>query len=321
MSEFKCLMNRRDFLKAASLGGLTILSACYDDGDKVIDLMPTQPGEDYLKNIVGQPHDTLPTKLNVAKFEYVGDFQFEPTKVETVRPDLFNPGYFSLFDVLAHLADEGKIDLTYHFDAEMDTNVIDNLNGSSNWWYQVWYDGGWPERSFHRMDYYPVKEKMRIAFSRIDPSELESRYKIWRTEVTRRTANGGKIIIPEVQIRDKGNDSIWTFENVKVKPHNLRPDFFVKGTVTAADVIMSLGDISEITYQMLWYDNIGDAEIKNYYVEGINNRTHSGMCGFVYELGEKDTIRGNHIHVTPDIRIIQSPGYVLFFWIKLGPCT
>jgi hypothetical protein len=320
MSEFKDLMNRRNFLKTASLGCLTLLSACNEDGNKIADLLAAQSGE-CLETIVGRPHDTRLTKLNVAKIDGVGDFQFDPTQVETVRPDLFNLGYFSLFDLLVHLADKGKIEMKYHFDAEMDTNIIDDLNGSPNWWYQVWYNGGWPEKSFHRMDYYPVKDKMRIALKKIEPGELERRREVWRTEVARRDANGGKIIVPEVQIRDKDNDNLWTFENVEVKPHDLRPDFFVEGTVTAADIIMSLGDIGKITYQMLWYDNIGNAEIKNYYVECINNRIHSGMCGFVYEVGEEDTIRGNHIHVTPDIRILQSPGYALFYWIKLGPCS
>ena len=289
MSEFNCCINRRDFLKAASLGGLTLLSACYDNGEKVAGLLSQADGPCLENTIVGQPHDTLPTQQNVADIEDVGAFQFNPTEIETVRPDLFNQGYFSLFDVLVHLAQEGKIDLAYHFDTKMDTNVIDHLNGLPNWWYSVWYSGGWPEGSVHRMDYYPVKDKMHIAFKKINPSELELRQEIWRTEVTRRQANGGQIIIPEVQIRDGDNDNVWTFENVEVKPHNLRPDIFVRDTLTAADVIMSLGDMGDITYQMLWYDNIGNAEIKNYYVECINNRIHSGMCGFVYELGEKNT--------------------------------
>jgi len=303
----------------ALLGCLTIFSTCYDDGNEAINLI-TGPDGSCLENaIVGQPHDSQPTEPNVAQIENIGNFQFNPTEVETVRSDLFNPGYFSLFDVLVHLADKGKMDLKYHFDAEMDTNVIDDLNGSSNWWYSVWYSGGWPESSVHRMDYYPVKDKMRIAFRKIDQGGLERRQEIWRTEVDRRAANGGKIIVPEVQIR-YNKDEVWTFEDVEVTPHNLRSDFFVDGTITAADVIMSLGDMGKITYQMLWYENIGSAQIKNYYVECINGHTHSGMCGFVYELGEKG-IRGNHIHVTPDIRILQSPEYVLFYWIELGPCS
>ncbi len=48
-----------------------------------------------------QGEDTIPTEL--AQVE-VGseEFVFDPTEVETIRPDLFNPGFFSTFDVLVH---------------------------------------------------------------------------------------------------------------------------------------------------------------------------------------------------------------------------
>jgi hypothetical protein len=34
----------------------------------------------------------------------IGDkiFTFDPIEVESVRPDLFNSGYFSMFDILVH---------------------------------------------------------------------------------------------------------------------------------------------------------------------------------------------------------------------------
>ena len=54
-------------------------------------------------------------------------------------------------------------------------------------------------------------------------------------------------------------------------------------------------------------------------IESLNGNTHSGACGFVYELGEQGQ-RGNHVHITPDMRVIRSPEYVFFFWIRLGFC-
>ncbi|UCE28130.1 MAG: hypothetical protein JSW52_05120 [Candidatus Coatesbacteria bacterium] len=269
-------------------------------------------------SIVGDPHDTKPKLPNVVHVQDVGDFGFNPADVATVRPDIFNQGYFSLFDLLVHLDERGDINLAYHFDEDMDTHVIDSLNGEPSWWYQVWYDGGWPEQSVHRIDYYPVKDKMHISFQKVEEDYLDQRYDIWRTEVERRRANDRAIIVPEVRIRHFTDE--WKFHDVEVTPHNLRYDMFREGVITAADVIMSLGDAGDITYSMLWYENIGDAEIKNYYVECINDFKHSGMCGFVYELGEEDDPAGNHIHVTPDIRVLMSPEYVYFFWIELGPC-
>ena len=109
-------------------------------------------------------------------------------------------------------------------------------------------------------------------------------------------------------------------ENVEITAHNVRDDHFVSDVVTAVDVILTLADMGEISYELKWYEHIGNAIVKNYYVERINDDAHSGMCGFVYEIGETGERSGNHIHITPDLRVMQSPEYVLFFWIELGPC-
>ncbi|MCP4229959.1 MAG: hypothetical protein GY771_07390 [bacterium] len=281
-------------------------ASCVDSNELV-------PGDDYTP-----PSDTVPSEVNSLTIEEFGDFKFDPTRVETVRPDLFNPGYMSLFDLLVYLSDRGDVELTYHFDEEMDTHVIDDLNGFDDWWYEVWYDGGWREISVHRMDYYPVKDKMHIEFYRESEGAIQKRFTIWKKEVRRRAENGGKVIIPEVTIRK--DDDVLVFENVEVTPHGIRSDMFVEGTVTAVDIIMSLGDRGEIEYKLEWYEHIGQVEVKDYFVEEINGYDHSGKCGFVYEVGEDETQAGNHIHVMTDIRVLHSPNYALFFWIELGSC-
>ncbi|MBA7525844.1 hypothetical protein ES705_18002 [subsurface metagenome] len=109
------------------------------------------------------------------------------------------------------------------------------------------------------------------------------------------------------------------YQNVTVTPHNLRNDFFQDGVITAIDVIMSLGDKGLLTYKLNWYSTIGLAEVKNYYVDGINNDNAYGKCGFVYEVGDFtfQGFAGNHIHIPSDIRIITSPEYEEWFWICL----
>jgi hypothetical protein len=292
------------------------------DGDRAAGVADPVCGN----RVKGKPHDTKPTEPNEAILEGVGTFKFDPKDVKTVRRDIFKPGYFSVFDVLVHLASMRKINLEYHFDESADTHIVDTLNGAADWWYEVWYEGGWPEKSYHRMDYYPVKDKMHISFRRVGQAELERRYGIWRKEVRRRRANGGKVVIPEVRIEHArarqpfSENEVSVFENVEVRPHNLRADMFAEGVVTATDVIMSLGDQGKINYEVWWYDRIGIVEVKDYFVECIDNHPHSGMCGFVYDLGEKNDRDGNHIHAMTDIRVLQSPEYVLFFWIELGPC-
>jgi hypothetical protein len=85
-------------------------------------------------------------------------FQFDATAVETVRPDIFQAGHFSLFDILVHLDERGELDLEYHFDESMNTHLIDSINGESGWWYRANYTGGWREQNVFRMGMYPYKD-------------------------------------------------------------------------------------------------------------------------------------------------------------------
>jgi hypothetical protein len=262
----------------------------------------------------GSPNeDTLPTDM--AKVE-VGDQEFilDSTEVETVRADLFNPGYFSMFDVLVHLDKQGEIDLEYHFDDSMNTHVVDSINGDPDWWYEAYYDGGWSEPNMFRMDHYPWRNGTTLEFFKEKRSRLEDIYSTFREEVTRLNGNGGKLVVPSVII--KGRTSTQEFENVEVTPHNMRSDTFQEGVITALDVILSLGDQGKIEYELQWYESVGTADIvKSYWVDAIDGDKTSGRCGFVYEAGSLDFPFAGHIHIPPDIRVLNSPEYVKYFWI------
>ena len=242
-------------------------------------------------------------------------FEFDPTQVETVRPDLFNPGYFSMFDVLVHLGRQGEIDLEYHFDESMNTHVIDSMNGETNWWYEAYYSGGWSEHNVFRMDHYPWKNRTTLKLFEMKRSRIEDIYSEFREELTRRNDNRGRVVIPSVIIKKRG--STIEFENVEVMAHNMRSDAFKGGTITALDVILSLGDQGLIEYELQWYESIGSARIvKSYWVEAIDGDKAYGRCGFVYESGSLEFKgSGNHIHLPSDTRILNSPEYVKFFWI------
>ncbi len=258
-----------------------------------------------------------PAGTEVAKVKIGSEgFTFDPTKVETVRPDIFNPGYFSMFDVLVHLDKQGTVDLEYHFDNSMNTHVIDSMNGEPYWWYEAYYDGGWAENNVFRIDHYPWKEGTTLRFLNANPSRLENIYSVFREEVTRRKDNDDWLIIPKVIIR--GRTFTREFENVAVTPHNVRNDVLKENVTTALDVIMSLGDQEKISYELKWYESIGTASIvKDYWVEAIDGDKAYGRCGFVYEAGSfrYRGFSGNHIHLPTDVRVLNSPEYVEFFWI------
>jgi hypothetical protein len=244
-----------------------------------------------------------------------GTREYDPDLIETVRPDIFTVGYFSIFDILVYLNDINNIDMKYYFDESMDTYVIDSINGEENFWYKAYYDGGWDESNVYRMDHYPYKPNMVINIIKSTPEHLNSIYATFREEVTRLNNNDQSVIIPEITINSPNNN--LKFENVEVTAHNLRNDIFQDGVITAIDVILSLGDQGLIDYELNWYETIGVSTVKSYYIDRINNDITIGRCGFVYEAGDRDfdNFRGNHIHIPADIRVITSPEYEKWFWI------
>ncbi|UCG37287.1 MAG: hypothetical protein JSV64_03150, partial [Candidatus Bathyarchaeota archaeon] len=220
--------------------------------------------------------------------------------------------HFSVFDVIAHLNELGEIDTMYHFDEDLNTHVVDSINGTENWWYSVHYDGGWDEFNAFRMDHYPVKDQMDILIYQTSSDEISAIHAGFRNQIARR-GQSDKIIIPEVTVI--GTSKILRFTNVTVEAHNIRHDVFKLGVITALDVILSLADQGELTFDIRWYATIGSAEVKTYYVDRINDDEASGRCGFVYECGERSFGFKNHIHLPSDIRVINAPEYMSWFWI------
>jgi hypothetical protein len=292
----------------------------------VISFLQVQPGlsppvESTNPGIDDGPTTTVPIEPigDAVGSATIGDtsYRFNSSNVVTRRPDIFKEGAFSMFDVLAHIADLGHIQLQYHFNATMNTYIVDTINGESLWWYRTWYSGGWPEHNVFRMDHYHWKPLARLEFYQTSESRINQIYSSFVEENERLQTNAGNLIVPQVKIA--GRNNIWTFEDVNVTPHDLRSDIFQLGVITGIDVIMSLGDHGFITYELSWYDSIGTAHLVcNYFVTAINGDQAVGTCGFVYESGDTDfKTNGNHIHLPSDSRVMNSPEYVEWFWICL----
>ncbi|MEW5804221.1 MAG: hypothetical protein AB1847_19165 [bacterium] len=297
----------------------------------------TPPAPRY--DIQGTPKDTqLVGKVSIDIEGILStdvDFSQKIT-VPAHRPDLFARGHFSVFDLLVYLdMNSDKFSMSYHFDPNMDTYLIDSINGSGNWFYRMNYDiAGSSEPNYkeqnHRMDYCLVKDKMFIQVRQYSEEELHMRHIIWKTEVSRRKANGGKVIIPDVVIWPK-NEAPLRFRNILVTSHDLRKDVFAKGVLTAADIILSLADQEEFSCSATWYGYVGSSEVKGYYFERFNEWEASGMCGFAYTFGERIFEQScwppsqcnppiPSLHITADIRLIQNPEYIQFRWLESGPC-
>ncbi|MHA2283485.1 MAG: hypothetical protein ACXAC5_21805 [Promethearchaeota archaeon] len=244
-------------------------------------------------------------------------YNFNPSAINTTtRPDLFQNGSFSAFDVLVHLDSVGKINLTYHFNNSMDTHVIDSLNGQQNWWYHIYYSGGSDyELNAVRMDHYPWKPTTTINVYREDPSYISHVYSTFEEEVTRLANNSGNVIIPVVTIISETFN--FEFYDITVSPHNLRNDTLQSGVITGIDVIMTLGDLGYITYKLEWITSFrGASYVHSYFVDQINSDKTVGRCGFLYDVGDNDFKDNaiNYIFLASDERILTSPEYLRFFY-------
>ena len=279
-------------------------------------ILTNDPDIDF--DFISVPNNSHDLLENTLVIEGVGEYKYDPNKIQTTRPDIFQENHFSIFDILVHLNENGNISMKYHFNESLNTHVIEEINGKQNWWYKAHNDGGWIEKNVFRMDHFPYKDMMSIKLFQSSKSKLQTIYDIYKNEGEIKKQNDGKVIIPKVIIRGTKDDLI--FENVEVTPHNLRKDVFQNDTISAIDVIMSLGDQEKITYELKWYDSIGSADIvRSYWVESINDDVAHGRCGFVYESGSNKFkgFIGNHVHIPSDTRVINSPEYVEYYWICL----
>jgi hypothetical protein len=278
---------------------------------------PSEPNENPQQKPDVNPTNPTSEPLERARVKIAGEvYSFNPLIVNSTRPDLFNQGQFSMFDILVHLDEQNKIEFEYHFDESMNTHIIDSINGETDWWYVAYYDGGWPENNVFRADHYLWKPRTTLSFSRQSPVEISNICSEWKEEIERFEKNNRTIIIPDVIIR--GESFTEVFRDVEVTAHNLRNDTLQENVITAIDVILSLADQGRITYELQWYDSIGSASIvRSYWIEAINGDRARGTCGFVYEEGSKryPFFSGNHIHLPSDVRIINSPEYIEYFWI------
>lgn len=266
--------------------------------------------------ITGVIYLELPRGIKDARINIGGsNYDFDPEEIDSVYPEIFKPGSFSLFDILVYFDSEGVIEMEYHLNESFGTYIIDSINGELNWWYHVYYSGGFIEENAFRMDLFPWKLDTYIEMYQVSDLFLEKMYESFEEEVQRLENNNGSIIIPIVII--EGDSSHTSIYNVSVTAHNLRNDTFQSGVITAIDVILSLGDLSLLNYSLQWYDSLGKAAIvRSYWVESINNEASVGRCGFGYESGEFyfEHKNGNYINVPSDWKVLTSPEYIRFFW-------
>lgn len=270
------------------------------------------------------PENTPPSRSRKGTISIDGiieQHEIDPDGIETSRRDIFQNGYFSVFDVLAGTCIDNHIGFDAHFDDKLRTHVIDLLNGEESWWYAtIYHGGGRLEEPLHRMDILPYRDYMKIRVYKVAKEKIDEIYSVFKAELRRLESNNGRVIVPEVII-DAPN---LRFANVEVRGHALRNDMFQGEVLTSMDIMLSLADQGKLSLDLGWVENFGTAIVQSYWITKINEQKAAGRTGFTYELGEKRFInekrvyRNNRLHINPDIRVIVCPEYIHWDWTDLS---
>ena len=279
--------------------------------------------------VKGGPGWTLPDadrKGNISIEGLLTEVPVSPRDVQTLRPDIFNKGYFSVFDCLVQVCKEHNIELRYHLDKKLRTHVIDSINKEENWWYAAHYHGGGRcEEPIHRMDTHPYKDWMKIRIFQVPRERIEQIYSAFKVETNRIKANKKKVLVPEVAIRTPNQE--LKFTDVEVRPHRIRSDMFRPDVITAADVMLSIAEKGGLSVDLVWREQFGTALVQGYYFVRFNEDQAHGRSGFTYSLGEKvndmppqgHRTGNNFFYMTSDIRVIVSPEYMRWKWTGSTP--
>jgi hypothetical protein len=279
---------------------------------------------------------------------------FDPLRhnISSVRPDIFAPGYFSMFDVILAVAREQGISVEYHWDPSRKTHFIDAIDGRpADYWYRFSYDAGSGNQSElglrreYRWDEALWRPGVWIAVTEGEAlGEIKAAY---LREIQREEAHGPMVPLVTIAINPSayqgnppGSNRVTVtreFRDVRVSPHDLRaagaPGPFSRpfqpGVVTSLDVLLSLRDQGELSLvSSVFYTYLAGKYIDSHYVvalgfPGVGTAHASGRHGFTYTTGNGSWQRmvndaNRTFHITADIAVLHAPDFSTWVWRELG---
>jgi len=282
-------------------------------------------------------------------------YPFDPAQyqITTARPDIFAPGYFSMFDAILAVAAKNGIAIEYNYDDSCKTHWITKVNGiAGKYWYGFSYDAGsgnTNEMKYKRANRWDealwrpgVWVQLRSGNEGTDEIRLQ-----YIEEINRERTQGN--VVPSVTIQlnpsnylgnppSSGRVTVGrTFTNVTVTAHNIRatgyPSPYSKpfrpGVITSKDILLSLKDQGHLTLVTgVFYSHFGGKYIDSYYVvemgfPGVGTAHSSGRQGFTYttENGTSNRLPNDadrKLHMTSDINVIHAPDFSRWTWTQLG---
>lgn len=279
-------------------------------------------------------------------------YEFNPGEysISTVRPDIFAPGYFSVFDVIIAVAERNGMQVEYYYDEECKTHFITSVNQhQDDFWYRFAYHapdlGDLNKQNATRWDELLWRPGLSI---RLTTGENLAELKTEFAEEIERETNLGNVIpslIFMINPSDfEGNPSgsgritvTREYNDIHITPHDLRatgyPSHYSKpfqpGVITSIDIPLSLMDMGLLNaVTNVFYTNFAGNYIDSYYVVELgfpdSGSVHaSGRQGFVYltNNGAPNNLPNNadfQFHITADIAVLHAPDFTLWRWLELG---
>jgi len=282
------------------------------------------------------------------------EYPFDSTmfNITSVRPDVFAPGFFSMFDAILAVAEDINIEIEYYYDDTRKTHFITEVNNiEGDYWYHFAYDAGpqtYGELTHKRSNRWDeTLWRPGVFVSLVEGENLEEIKEEYQDEIQRENNQGH--VIPHVEIfinpsnymgNPPGSGRITAnkiFDFVEVTAHNRRstgfPTPYTKpfqpGVITSIDMLYSLVDQGELTLVTdVFYSRFSNRHIDSYYVVAMGfpnlGEAHaSGRHGFVYvtengSFGNLPNNAGGTFHITSDISVIHAPDFSRWYWIELG---
>ena len=131
----------------------------------------------------------------------IGDFTFVPEDISTMRSDVFKNGEFSIFDIVVYLDRTKQIDADYHFEETIDSYIIDSINGTDNWWYEVKNPSGMIDSRKIFMDSYKYDNKLSYELINISDDEFTQIYGAFENEKDKTNPQQQLLILSEKLIQ------------------------------------------------------------------------------------------------------------------------
>jgi len=239
----------------------------------------------------------------------------------TARPDIFQDGHYSAFDLLRYLSvTRSDIELsnvvhwqetglgTYTFDVSWDANGDGDFDDEEdskndpNWHFRLYNGAGQDgfafnrargnmqgfspagEANYLRIDKFWVQRDLLATLQPFSKEMTARRQWIQRQQVEAFEANGGvaKVTIVGVDVSKPGVPEFVTMaQDIEVEAFNHRSDIFQPGVLTSMDAVLSGKEELGGATFTYWDTLSTGADVGHYVVSSLGGLRNKGLFGFI----------------------------------------